>query len=163
MTEPRQLVTPATTATARPRRSCSGRRYRAPFCSGFAATASWKTRASSGGGGSSCGGRDRRQRPNRRRPEFGCGRVRRCCSQTRELRRWRGSTGRGKHNGCTPMTKWSPGFCRRRSHAAAAAVSKGAAATATKRRRNKGEEDRGLTAVPAERSVRSGTVRSRRI
>ena len=115
---PRQLVTPATTATARPRRSCSGRRYRAPFCSGFAATASWKTRASSGGGGSSCGGRDRRRRPNRRRPEFGCGRVRRCCSQTRELRRWRGSMGRGKHNGFTPVTKWSPGFRRSRARAA---------------------------------------------
>ena len=118
MAMPRQQVTPATTATARPRRSCSGRRYRAPFCSGFAATASWKTRASSDGGGSSCGGRDRRRRPNRRRPEFGCDRVRRCCSQTRELRRWRGSTGRGKHNGCTPVTKWSPGFRRSRARAA---------------------------------------------
>ena len=77
MATPRQQVTPATTATARPRRSCSGRRYRAPFCSGFAATASWKTRASSGGGGSSCGGRDRWRRPNRRRPELGH-RLRRC-------------------------------------------------------------------------------------
>ena len=94
------------------------------------------SRASSGARSWAQGGRGSPETSSWRRPEVERRAFRRCCSQTRELRRWRGSTGRGKHNGCTPVTKWSPGFRRRRSHAAAAAVSKGAAGTANKRRRD---------------------------
>ena len=163
MTEPRQLVTPATTATARPRRSCSGRRYRAPFCSGFAATASWKTRASSGGGGSSCGGRDRRRRPNRRRPELG------------QQRRWRyrawqgapvgvsGSQERGEHAGDARASGRAQEHGARRPWRRRASAEVGNGARARTRAGEKGESVHELTVVAERVSVGSGATWRRRI
>ena len=117
-TAPRQLVTPATMATAGPRRSFSGWRYSPRLVALRAPRGSPCSRASSDARSWAQGGRGSPETGSWRWPEFGGRAFRRCCSQTRELRRWRGSTGRGKHNGCTPVTKWSPGFRRRRARAA---------------------------------------------
>ena len=65
--------------------SASGLRYRAPFYSWFAATASWQSSASNGANGRSWGGLSRRRRAPRRRPEFGHLRVWRCGAREGKL------------------------------------------------------------------------------
>ena len=79
--------------------SASGLRYRAPFYSWFAATASWQSSASNGANMRSWGGLSRRRRAPRRRPEFGRGWVQRYGAREEELVVATGSSWCAEHNG----------------------------------------------------------------
>ena len=122
--------------------------------------------ASNGGGGRACGGRYRRRRARERRPEFGCGRVRRCCSQTRELRRWRGSTGHWGHQEHSEATSAGGGAREHEAHRpwrTATSGARGAAATGHAREKEVRAKEEGLTADSQSSSMGSGKLLRRRI
>ena len=107
---------PATRRRRGPRRRrVAGSRYRARARPCLGSLESPCSRASNGGGGRAGGGRNRRRRARLRPPGFGRARERCCCSQARELRRWRGATGPYGLVGLAGVTKWSPELHRRRA------------------------------------------------
>ena len=163
METPRQQVTPATTATTRPRRSCSGRCYSPRLVALRAPKGSQCSCASRGARSWAQGGRGSPETSSWRRPEFGHVRGWGCGALGKKLMVQTASAGHQKRAGATGSSRGAQVRRATRPWRSTVLGNGGGGATAREQAKRRRGNRVKLTASSSAVSGSSGRRRRRRI